>query len=204
MKFPKVATLIFLITVIAFMSYGIAIIRRGFSARGTPSTFEKFAATTARELAVPSNYRQLRNPFPASAENIQAGMDHFSDHCATCHSNDGSGDTLFGKGMYPKPPDMRSTETQNKSDGELYYIIENGVRLSGMPAFGEDHGFGADADTWKLVLFLRHLPNATADELKRMESLNPKTEEERQEEEQEQEFLRGESPQNQGNEPHHH
>jgi hypothetical protein len=72
-----------------------------------------------------------------------------------------------------------------------------------MPAFGVEHGSGADSDTWKLVLFLRHLPSATVDELKRMESLNPKTEEERQEEEQEQEFLRGESLQNQGNESHH-
>jgi mono/diheme cytochrome c family protein len=204
MKFRKITSLIFLIVVIAFIGYGIAIIRRGFSARGTPSTLEKLAATTARELAVPSHYRQLHNPFPASDENIRAGMDHFSDHCATCHSNDGSGDTMFGKDMYPKPPDMRRAETQNKSDGELYYIIENGVRLSGMPAFGEEHGSDADADTWKLVLFLRHLPNTTVDELKRMESLNPKTEEERQEEKQEQEFLRGESPQNQGNESHHH
>jgi hypothetical protein len=99
---------------------------------------------------------------------------------------------------------MRRAETQNKSDGDLYYIIENGIRLSGMPAFGKEHEAGADVDTWKLVLFLRHLPNLTAKELKRMESLNPKTKEERQEEEQEQEFLRGESPQNQGNEAHHH
>jgi mono/diheme cytochrome c family protein len=204
MKYSKTTSLILLAIVIAFIGYGIAVIRTGFSARGTPSTFEKLAATTVRELAVPSNYRKLHNPFPASAENIQAGMDHFSDHCATCHSNDGGGDTIFGKGMYPKPPDMRRAETQNKSDGELYYIIENGIRLSGMPAFGKEHEAGADVDTWKLVLFLRHLPNLTAKELKRMESLNPKTEEERQEEEQEQEFLRGESPQNQGNEAHHH
>jgi mono/diheme cytochrome c family protein len=204
MKYSKTNSLILLAIVIAFIGYGTAVIRTGFSARGTPSTFEKLAATTVRELAVPSNYRKLHNPFPDSAENIQAGMEHFSDHCATCHSNDGSGDTMFGKGMYPKPPDMRRAETQNKSDGELYYIIENGVRLSGMPAFGEEHGAGADVDTWKLVLFLRHLPNLNAKELKRMESLNPKTEEERQEEEQEQEFLRGESPQNQGNEAHHH
>jgi mono/diheme cytochrome c family protein len=155
-------------------------------------------------LAVPAKYSQLRDPFSASPENVQAGMEHFADHCATCHANDGSGDTMFGKGLYPKPPDMRTTETQNKSDGELYYTIENGVRLSGMPAFGEERVVGGDADTWKLVHFIRHLRNLTADELHRMTQLNPKTEEERQEEKQEENFLRGDNPQNQGNGLHQH
>jgi mono/diheme cytochrome c family protein len=204
MKLWKTASLILMAIVVVAAGYGLALVRRGFSARGTPSVIEKFAATTARKMAVPPNYHQLRNPFPPSTENVEAGMEHFSDHCATCHSNDGSGDTLFGKGLYPKSPDLRTAETQNKSDGELYYTIENGVRLSGMPAFGEEHAVGEDADTWKLVLFIRHLANLTADELKRMERLNPKTEEERQEEEQEQEFLRGDNSKSQGSESHPH
>jgi mono/diheme cytochrome c family protein len=54
-------------------------------------------------------------------------MEHFADHCVTCHANDGSGDTSFGEGLYPEPPDKRKKETQNKSDGELYYRIENGI-----------------------------------------------------------------------------
>jgi hypothetical protein len=66
MKYSKTTSLILLVFVITFIRYGIAVIRRGFSARGTPSTIEKLAATTARELAIPSNYRQLHNPFPAS------------------------------------------------------------------------------------------------------------------------------------------
>ena len=97
-------------------------------------------------------------------------MEHFSDHCATCHANDGGGDTLFGKGLYPKPPDMRTAETQNKSDGELYYTIENGIRLSGMPAFGEEHMSGGDAETWQLVLFIRHLHSDPSEELKQMKA----------------------------------
>jgi hypothetical protein len=74
---------------------------------------------------------------------------------------------------------MRKKETQNKSDGELYYTIENGIRLSGMPAFGEEHAKAGDMRTWNLVLFIRHLPEQTAEELKQMELLNPKTEKER-------------------------
>jgi mono/diheme cytochrome c family protein len=118
-------------------------------------------------------------------------MEHFADHCATCHSNDGSGDTSFGEGLYTKSPDMRKKETQNKSDGELYYTIENGIRLSGMPAFGEEHARAGDMETWNLVLFIRHLPEQTAAELKQMEQLNPKTEKENLEEDKEQNFLHG-------------
>ena len=166
-------------------------IRRGFSARDNPSAIEKLVATIARQMAVPSQYGELRNPLPASSDNLHAGMEHFADHCATCHANDGSGDTSFGKGLYPKPPDMRKAGTQTKSDGEIYYTIENGIRLSGMPAFGEEHSKAGDMETWSLVLFIRHLPNQTAEELTQMEQLNPKTDKDRQEEDEEQNFLRG-------------
>jgi mono/diheme cytochrome c family protein len=204
MRPRKAILLILLAIVIVAAGYGLALMRRGFSARKAPSAIEKFAATAARQMAVPSNYRDLRNPLPSASENIRAGMEHFSDHCATCHANDGSGDTLFGKGLYPKPPDMRTSEIQNKSDGALYYTIENGIRLSGMPAFGEEHAAGGDADTWKLVLFIRHLPKLTADELERMQQLNPKTEVDRQEEKQEQEFLNGGKPPEATPEKTHH
>jgi mono/diheme cytochrome c family protein len=184
------------VVLLAFLISGALLgwfeIRQGFSARAEPSSIETHLATTARKLALPSTYRQLHNPVPASAENIQSGMEHFSDHCATCHANDGSGDTMFGKGMYPKPPDMRLAGTQNRSDGELYYAIENGVRLTGMPAFGKEHDID-DGNTWRLVLFIRHLPKITTQELHQMTQLNPKTEEERQEEKQEEEFLGGDN-----------
>jgi mono/diheme cytochrome c family protein len=204
MYLRKIASLVLLALVVVAAGYGISLTRRGFSARETPSAVEKFAATTARKLAVPSSYRQLRNPFSPSTENVQAGMEHFSDHCATCHANDGGGDTLFGKGLYPKPPDMRTAETQNKSDGDLYYTIENGIRLSGMPAFGEEHSVGGDAETWHLVLFIRHLHQITSQELDEMKALNPKTEADRTEEQQEQEFLNGGEPSQNVGETHHH
>jgi mono/diheme cytochrome c family protein len=181
--------------------YTAILLRRGFSARENPSWIETVAAGIARQLAVPAIYR-MKNPYPATAENIREGEGHFADHCAICHGNDGSGDTLFGRGLYPKPPDMRTAETQNKSDGELYYTIENGVRLSGMPAFGPGSIPGSgdqrtgDAETWKLLLFIRHLPNISVEELEQMQKLNPKTEADRIEEQQEEEFLKGgEAPQ---------
>ena len=171
MKPWKVVSVILLALAIAVVGYGLTLVRRGFSALATPSAVEEFAATMARKMAVPSGYRQLHNPITPSTENIRRGMEHFADHCATCHSNDGGGQTVFGKGLYPKPPDLRAAGTQNKSDGGLYYTIENGVRLSGMPAFSEIH---TSEQTWRLVLFIRHLPQITPEELNEMKGLNRK------------------------------
>ena len=67
--------------------------------------------------------------------------------------------------------DIRAAGTQNKSDGELYYTIANGVRLSGMPAFSEAYSV---PQAWRLVLFIRHLPQITPEELNEMKSLNQK------------------------------
>jgi mono/diheme cytochrome c family protein len=173
MKPWKLASLILLALAVAGAGYGSILVRRGFSALATPSAIEEFAATTARKIAVPSASRQLRNPLMPSTENIRAGMEHFAYHCAACHSNDGGGQTVFGKGLYPKPPDLRAAETQNKSDGELYYTIENGVRLSGMPAFSGTHTV---PQTWRLVLFIRHLPQITPEELNEMKGWDQKSE----------------------------
>jgi hypothetical protein len=59
----------------------------------------------------------------------------FKKRRRTCHENDGSGDNLYGRGLYPKPPDLRLTETQKLSDGELFWIIEKGIRFTSMPAY---------------------------------------------------------------------
>lgn len=162
---------------------------RGFSARDEPTRVEEAIALQLRSLATPRGARDKPNPLPASNEVVRTGLEHFADHCAICHGNDGSGKTTIGSGLYPKPPDLRSARTQNLADGELYYIIENGVRLTGMPAFG---GEGADPnDSWKLVAFIRHLPTLTAEELTQMEALNPKSPAELEQERTEEAFLRG-------------
>src|ERR1700732_3397805 len=148
MKLWKRVALILFALAVAPAGSGLILVRRGFSALATPSAIEELAATTARKLAVPSAYRQLRNPIVPSTENIRRGMEHFSYHCAPCHSDDGGGQTVFGKGLYPKPPNLRAAGTQNKSDGELYYTIDNGVRLSGMPALSDVH---IAEQSWRLI-----------------------------------------------------
>src|SRR6267143_3163842 len=163
----------------------------GFSARAQPTGIERRMARLARAAALPADARARPNPVANTAEAIADGRAHWADHCATCHANDGSGNTEIGKHLYPPAPDMRLTDTQQLTDGELFYIIENGIRLSGMPAWGgeADH---SQEDSWKLVRLIRHLPNLSPDEIKEMEGLNPKTSEDRQQEQKEEQFLKGE------------
>jgi hypothetical protein len=94
--------------------------------------------------------------------------------------------------MYPKAPDMTLPPTQSLSDGELFSIIENGVRLTGMPGFGAGTAESAYG-TWSLVHFIRHLPDVTGEELAAMEKLNPKSPAEWRQMQEEEAFLAGES-----------
>ena len=144
-----------------------SILHNGLSARATPTMIERMIARNARRLAIPASAQALKNPVTASTESLQEARMHFADHCATCHGNDGSGDTMIGRGLYPKPPDLRQPETQKLSDGELFWVIENGVRFTGMPAFSSP---GMQDESWKLVHFIRHLPQLTEEERLEMEA----------------------------------
>jgi len=167
-------------------------IRRGFSARDNPSAMEAYVARTARKLSIPAQERDAQKPFAPSPELLSEARAHFADHCANCHGNDGSGKTEIGQNLYPKVPDMRQPETQNLTDGEIYSIIHNGIRLTGIPAWGAP---GTDNDSWKLVVFIRHLPQMNPEEMKEMERFNPKSANDRSEEEDEQRFLnQGKTP----------
>ena len=174
----------------------------GFSANEQPTGLERWIARRARSAALPSDARGGRNPAPNTPQVLAEAQAHWADHCAICHANDGSGDTPMGRHTYPPVPDMRLPATQQMSDGDLFYIIQNGIRLSAMPAWGG--GSDEDAqDSWKLVHFIRHLPELTAEEKKKMEKLNPKSLEQIKEEEEEERFLKGESSYDHPREHHH-
>lgn len=164
----------------------------GVDARDEPGAIETAVARRARHLAIPAAARSRSNPVPPAPEVIRSGLEHWADHCASCHANDGSGDTSVGRALYPRAPDMRQAATQDLTDGELFYIIENGVKLTGMPAWGTGTDEGETA-SWHLVRFIRHLPALSEDELAEMESLNPRGAAEWRALEEERKFLAGES-----------
>jgi mono/diheme cytochrome c family protein len=164
-----------------------------FSAKAMPGRLETIAARQLRRLAIGRSARELSNPVPRTPEALHEGMEHYADHCAVCHANDGSGDTEMGRGLYPKVPDMRLPATQSLTDGELFFIIENGVRFTGMPAWSTGTPAG-EQDSWRLVHFVRHLPELTAAEVTHMETLTPKSPAEIREQAEEEKFLEGEAP----------
>jgi mono/diheme cytochrome c family protein len=174
----------------------------GFSARAQPGALERLAARQARAMALPAGARERTNPVADSPEVIGEARAHWADHCAQCHSNNGSGVAGMGKHMYPPAPDMRQPGTQGLTDGELFYIIQNGIRLTGMPSWGSGASHD-EPDSWKLVRFIRHLPKLTAEEEREMEALNPKSPDELKEELEERNFLNGDQSHEQIQHKHH-
>src|SRR5262245_55172174 len=165
----------------------------GLSTRGEPGRFETMIARSARSMAIPASARALQNPVPASADGIAEGMAHHADHCANCHANDGSGQTEMGQGLFPKAPDMRLSATQDLSDGELFYVIEHGIRFTGMPGWGTGTTAG-EQSSWHLVHFMRRLPALTPEELEAMKDRNPRSPQEIRLEIEEERFLNEGAP----------
>lgn len=198
----------YLITVLilgglAFALGVVYLLSRGISARSEPSAIEAAVARRLRSLAIPRDARDAQNPVQLDARVMAEAMEHFADHCAFCHGVDGSGNTSVGLGLYPKAPDMRQAQTQNLSDGEIFYIIHNGIRFTGMPAFGDESAEGGDEDSWKLVHFIRHLPSMTPEQLEQMEGMIPRSPAHRKEEEEIERFLRGEDETAEESHPNH-
>lgn len=147
---------------IAVSALTALLIARGFRATSEPSRFERVAARAVRNLAIPRRARVEKNPLQFSADNLQTGREIFLARCANCHSIDASGVTPVGRNLYPRAPDLRSPLTQSLTDGEIHYIIANGVQLTGMPAWGAPHQ--PTDDIWRLVIFIRSLRPLTKQE----------------------------------------
>ena len=181
--------------VLALLGGGLAaytIVSRGLGTRAEPSWIEATLARTMRSWATPSRMRNTKNPLQASPEVLDEALAHFADHCAGCHSNDGSGQTDIGRSFYPPAPDMRAAATQALTDGEIFSIIEHGIRMTGMPAWGTGTPEG-EHQSWALVHFIRRLPSLTPEDITRMEGLNPKSPDQFREDEEIRRFLAGEN-----------
>ncbi len=191
------ATLRALVLLIALASViggvlAYSIVSRGLSAHEDPSRVEEVLARAMRHWATPGPVRERANPVQPTPEVINEALEHYADHCSTCHANNGDGDTDIGRGLYPRVPDMRSATTQSLTDGELFSIIEHGIRLTGMPAWGNGTDEG-ERESWALVHFVRRLPTLSQAEIERMEMLNPKTPAQFKEDEETRRFLEGTS-----------
>jgi mono/diheme cytochrome c family protein len=192
-KLLRVAAWLAVLAIAVIAGVMLVLQGRGVSARPQPSGIEARAALFMRGWLTPSTYKGLKNPLSNTEENFVAAREHFADHCASCHANDGSGNTEMGRGLYPKAPDMRLPRTQSLSDGEIFYFIENGIRLTGMPAWSTGTPEGERA-SWQLVHFIRRLSQLTPEDLAAMEQFNPVSRQVIEEERKIEDFLKGGAP----------
>src|SRR5580704_371186 len=132
---------------------------QGCTAGKQPSQEETSLANAAKDVTIPLEAGKMKNPLPETDEVVSQGQEVFLGSCAQCHGAEARGDTNIGRNMNPPAMDLTSAHVQHWSDAELFWIIQNGVRLTGMPAW---HSSISDNDAWKLARFIHHLPRLDA------------------------------------------
>jgi mono/diheme cytochrome c family protein len=136
------------------------------SAATPPSAVETQVASLVKRTIIPLRARGLSSPAPADAKTLGAGRGLFMASCAVCHGNDGRSQTDLGRGMYPPAPDLTSAVVQRWSEAELFWIVRNGIRLTGMPSFRDTL---SDTETWEVARFVKALPEINANAARRQQ-----------------------------------
>jgi len=152
---------IFLVVIVAVVVAGLYFVSQAdISALPEPGKFETAVATRARNWLIE---RAARGPLPPAppmnAENIAAGSNTYGMACASCHGQNGRTPAPIGRSMYPRVVDLGSPPVQALSDRELFWVIKNGIRLTGMPGFAR---INSDKEIWQLVYYVRSLARPPA------------------------------------------
>jgi mono/diheme cytochrome c family protein len=138
-----------------------------FAASSPPSKLEEGLARLALNRSVARRAPARQNPVAASPESLREGLSNYHENCVGCHGAPGVDALEYGEGLNPPAPDLTLPRVQRRPDGELYWIVANGIRMTGMPAFGPSH---KEQEIWKIVLFLRHLPELSPEEERELKS----------------------------------
>lgn len=140
---------------LAVVLIAIALMRFNLTALNNPGRLETQVANLAKHVAIS---RASRRPIPPRPKDVNASVDdgntQYGLNCNVCHGTDGHGQTAPGQWMYPRAADLTSTQVQSYSDQEMFWIIQNGIRFTGMPAFGKVE---TPNQIWDLVNYVRTL-----------------------------------------------
>jgi mono/diheme cytochrome c family protein len=131
------------------------------SATVPPSRLEKRIAEFALDKSVARRAPDRKNPLPTTPETLGAGLIEYREACLVCHGAPGVDPGEIGMGLNPGAPDLTVPRVQARSDGQLFWITSEGIRLTGMPAFSPTHD---ENEIWQIVAFVRHLPELTDEE----------------------------------------
>jgi len=116
----------------------------------------------ASDASVERHAPRTKNPYGQDPSAAAAGMAHYRENCIDCHGARNIDTTEFAKGLTPGPPMLDMKDVQEMTDGQLFWIVSHGLRLTGMPAFSPTH---TDDEIWKIVAFVRHLPKLSDAEI---------------------------------------
>jgi predicted CXXCH cytochrome family protein len=143
------------------------VVSGGLIARQKPSPLETSLARRLVDLSIPEEFKTLKNPLDGGNADASAGRELYQRNCEVCHGYDGTGKTFAGGGMYPPPISLSQSAVQlrKRTDGELFYLIRNGVRNTAMPGWQLP-----DQQTWQLVVFIRHLPPTASANVQSLEA----------------------------------
>ena len=122
---------------------------------------EESVARFAMNRSIARRASGAKNPIPASAESLRSGLTHYRENCVGCHGAPGVDAAEYGQGLNPPAPDLTLPRVQKRPDYELYWIVANGIRMTGMPAFSPTH---SEKEIWEIVAFLRHLEELAPEE----------------------------------------
>ncbi|QDV85428.1 c-type cytochrome [Planctomycetes bacterium TBK1r] len=153
----------FLLGIVTSVAVPLLVIAAGFinfAATSGPSSAEAAFAEFAIERSMAWRVPNTINPYAADTKAITSGFHHYADTCLACHGAPGVPPKEFAKGLNPPAPDLTKTLNE-RSDNELFWIVKNGIRMTGMPALDLTH---TDDDIWKIVSFVRELPNLSEEQ----------------------------------------
>lgn len=130
------------------------------SAAKPAADWEEWVLETVRERSVEKRAQGITVPALGSEAQVLKGFQVFRSQCVTCHGAPGVGPDDFAMGLYPMPPSLGNESVQRESDAELFWIVQHGLKHTGMPGFGMSL---SEEDMWHVVAFLRRLPALDAD-----------------------------------------
>jgi mono/diheme cytochrome c family protein len=148
---------------IALAAAGLFLWSGAFNVAATqpPGKLEESIARFAVNRSVARRATGATNPLAASPDTLRAGLSRYRANCLGCHASPGADAAEYGQGLNPAAPDLTLPRVQRRTDGELYWIVANGIRMTGMPAFAPTHG---EEEVWQIVAFMRHLPEISPEE----------------------------------------
>ena len=147
---------VLLVTIIPFAVLALGLV--DLSASNEPGKVESWLAPWAFARSMAHRAPVTKNPFASNTSVLPSGMAHYRENCVICHGAPNVPSSELAQGLNPPAPKLHTDDTQALKDGELFWIIKNGIRMTGMPAFGETH---SDEEIWHIVTFVRHLPAIT-------------------------------------------